>query len=228
MADQAEIVRRTDAEGGLDVDPCDIERRERYKLLCGLVVPRPIALVTSLSEEGVVNAAPFSFFNVFSEEPPVAILGLNSKGDGSTKDTTRNIRATGEYVIHVVSEDIAEAMNVCAVDFPAEMSEIELAGFTLKPSRVVAPPTIAEAPVALECRLMQIIPVSAIRNVVLGEIVRIRTRPGIVDPERLYVDIKKYRPVARLFGNLYAHLGELFELKRDTYKEWLAGRGHEK
>jgi flavin reductase (DIM6/NTAB) family NADH-FMN oxidoreductase RutF len=227
MADQAEIVRRTDAEGGLDVDPCDIERRERYKLLCGLVVPRPIALVTSRSEEGVVNAAPFSFFNVFSEEPPVAILGLNSKGDGSTKDTTRNIRVSGEYVIHVVSEDIAEAMNVCAVDFPAEMSEIDLAGFTLKPSRVVAPPTIAEAAVALECKLMQIIPVSDIRNVVLGRIVRIRTRPGIVDPEKLYVDIKRYRPVARLFGNFYARLGELFELKRETYGEWLAGKARD-
>jgi flavin reductase (DIM6/NTAB) family NADH-FMN oxidoreductase RutF len=228
MMDQAETSRYTDAAGGLDVDPNDIERRDRYKLLCGLVVPRPIALVTSLSGDGVVNAAPFSFFNVFSEEPPVAILGLNSKGDGSTKDTTRNIRATGEYVIHVVSEDIAEAMNICAVDFPAEMSEIELAGFTLKPSRVVAPPTIAEAPVALECRLMQIIPVSPIRNVVLGEVVRIRTRPGIVDPHRLYVDIKKYRPVARLFGNFYARLGELFELKRDTYKEWLADRDRQK
>ena len=221
MPDTAEIPDRADEAGGLDVDPNDIEHRQRYKLLCGLVVPRPVALVTTVSDDGIVNAAPFSFFNVFSEAPPVAILGLNSKPDGSTKDTTRNIRATGEYVIHLVSDGLAEAMNVCAVDFPPELSEIGEAGFTLKPSRVVTPPTIAEAPVALETRLMTIIPVSPVRNVVLGEIVRFRALPGIVDPANLYVDIKRYRPVARLFGNLYARLGEVYELKRQVYQEWL-------
>lgn len=219
MADDAQTINRADSDGGLDVDPNDIERRERYKLICGLVVPRPIALVTTVSEDGVVNAAPFSFFNVFSEDPPVAVLGLNSNADGSTKDTTRNIRANGEYVIHLVSDALAEAMNICAVNFPPDVSEIDQAGFTLKPSRIVAPPTIVEAPVALETRLMEIIPVSATRNVVLGEIVRFKARPEIVDTENLYVDIEKYRPLARLFGNLYARLGEVFELKRQTYDE---------
>jgi flavin reductase (DIM6/NTAB) family NADH-FMN oxidoreductase RutF len=219
MAEDAQTLNRADSEGGLDVDPNDIERRERYKLICGLVVPRPIALVTTVSEDGVVNAAPFSFFNVFSEDPPVAVLGLNSNADGSTKDTTRNIRVNGEYVIHLVSDALAEAMNICAVNFPPDMSEIDMAGFTLKPSRIVAPPTIVEAPVALETRLMEIIPVSATRNVVLGEIVRFKARPEIVDTEKLYVDIEKYRPLARLFGNLYARLGEVFELKRQTYDE---------
>ena len=221
MADEAQILERTDAEGGLDVDPNTIERRERYKLLCGLVVPRPVALVTTVSADGVVNAAPFSFFNVFSEAPPVAILGLNAKGDGSVKDTTRNISESGEFVIHLVSDELAAAMNVCAVDFPAEMSEVDMAGFTLKPSQSVAPPTIVEAPVALETRLMSITPVSPERNIVMGEIVRFKARPGIVDPEKLYVDIGKYRPIARLFGNLYASLGRVYELKRQTYKEWL-------
>jgi flavin reductase (DIM6/NTAB) family NADH-FMN oxidoreductase RutF len=225
MADQAELVARTDAEGGLDVDPNTIESRERYKLLTGLVVPRPVALVTTISEDGVVNAAPFSFFNVFSEAPPVAILGLNAQSDGSSKDTTRNIQASGEYVIHLVSDSQAEAMNVCSVNFPPDISEIDMAGFTLKPSRAVKPPTIVEAPVALETRLMQIIPVSPTRNVVLGEIVRFKARPGIVDPEKLYVDVEKYRPIARLFGNLYASFGEVFEVKRQTYAEWLETRG---
>jgi flavin reductase (DIM6/NTAB) family NADH-FMN oxidoreductase RutF len=224
MAEQAELAARTDAEGGLDVDPNDIVQRERYKLLCGLVVPRPVALVTTLSEDGVVNAAPFSFFNVFSEDPPVAVLGLNAQPDGSSKDTTRNIRASGEYVIHLVSDHQAEAMNVCAVNFPAEISEIDMAGFTLKPSRAIRPPTIVEAPVALETRLMQIMPVSPTRNVVLGEIVRFKARPGIVDPEKLYVDVEKYRPLARLFGNFYARFGEVFEVKRQTYEEWLETR----
>src|SRR5690606_6761432 len=105
------------------------------------------------------------------------------------KDTTRNIIARREYVIHLVSEELAERMNICAVDFPAETSEIDMAGMSLKPSRVVEPPIIAEAPVALECRLSQVIPVSDIRNLVIGEIVRIHARPGIVDPSRYYVDI---------------------------------------
>ncbi len=211
-----------DDAGGLDIDPYDIARRDKYKLVCGLVVPRPIALVTTKSVKGVVNASPFSFFNIFSEEPAVVVLGLNSKPDGSTKDTTRNLRETGEYVIHVVTEDIVDKANVCATEFPSDVSEIDIAHFSLTPSRVVAPPTIAEAPVALECKLMSITPVSPVRNVVLGEVVRIRSRPGIVDTERFHVDINAYRPVARLFGNLYAKLGDLFELKRLTYDEWQA------
>lgn len=227
MADQAELVARTDAEGGLDVDPNTIERRDRYKLLCGLVVPRPVALVTTIAQDGVVNAAPFSFFNVFSEAPPVAVLGLNAQPDGALKDTMRNIQASGEYVIHLVSDHQAEAMNVCAVNFPPDISEIEMAGFTLKPSRAVGPPTIVEAPVALETRLMQIIPVSPVRNLVLGEIVRFKARPGIVDPDKLYVDIEKFRPIARLFGNLYASFGDVFEVKRQTYEEWLETRASE-
>ena len=219
-----EVLDRSDAGEGLDVLSADLSPKDRYKLLAGLVIPRPIALVTTVSEDGVVNAAPFSFFNLFSEEPPVVILGVNLRPEGATKDTTRNIQANGEYVIHVVSEDIAEAMNVCAVDFPAGMSEIELAGFTLKPSGSVAPPSIAEAPVALECRMTQIINLSPLRDLILGEVVRIRTRPGIVDPKRLYVDVAKYRPLARLFGNLYARLGDVFELKRQTYSEWVASK----
>jgi len=225
MAAAAETIGRTDADGGLDIDPTTIERRERYKLLCGLVVPRPVALVTSLSEDGVVNAAPFSFFNVFSEEPAVAVLGLNARPEGGAKDTRRNIETSGEYVIHLVSDSQADAMNVCAVNFPPDISEVEMAGFSLKPSRVVKPPTIVEAPVALETRLMQVIPVSPTRDVVLGEIIRFKARPGIVDPEKLYVDIEKYRPIARLFGNLYASFGEVFEVKRRTYEEWLRSPG---
>jgi flavin reductase (DIM6/NTAB) family NADH-FMN oxidoreductase RutF len=226
--DTINLEDRVGADGGIDIDPKSLSVRDRYKLLCGLVVPRPIALVTTLSPNGVVNAAPFSFFNMFSDEPPIVILGVNLRNDGTTKDTTRNIQASGEYVIHIVSEEFGAAMNVCATEFPEDVSEIDIAGFTLKPSRRVAPPTIVEAAVALECRLHSLIPFSDKRAIIVGEVVQIKTRPGFVDPVKLYVDVQKYNPIARLFGNLYAKLGQVYELKRETYKEWSERTGRKK
>jgi flavin reductase (DIM6/NTAB) family NADH-FMN oxidoreductase RutF len=217
-----------DADGGLDIDPKSLSARDRYKLLCGLVVPRPIALVTTLSPGGVVNAAPFSFFNMFSDEPPIVILGVNLRNDGTTKDTTRNIQASGDYVIHIVSEEFGAAMNVCATEFPEDVSEIDIAGFTLKPSRRVAPPTIVEAQVALECQLHSMIPFSDRRAIIVGEVVQIKTRPGFVDPEKLYVDVKKYNPIGRLFGNLYTKLGEVYAMKRETLEEWRERTGRDR
>src|SRR3712207_4258281 len=128
----------------------DLEPRERYKLLCATIIPRPIALVTSVDANGVANAAPFSFFNVFSEEPPLIVLGLQHKPQAAPKDTTRNIGETGVFVVNLVDEALAEGMNMCAVDFPPEVSEIDAAGLTLLPGVGVAVPRIAEAPFALE------------------------------------------------------------------------------
>ncbi len=112
------------------VDFSAIGPRDRYKLLCATVIPRPIALVTTVDAEGVVNAAPFSFFNVFSEEPPLVVLGLQHKPNRDRKDTTRNIAETGAFVVNHVDEALAEAMNICAVDFPPELSEIEAAAMS--------------------------------------------------------------------------------------------------
>ena len=112
-------------------DLAELPASERYKLLAGFVVPRPIALVTTHSAEGAVNAAPFSFFNLFAEEPPLIVLGLGISPAGGAKDTTVNIRDTGEFVINLVDEPIAEAMNLCAIDFPPEISEIEVARLDL-------------------------------------------------------------------------------------------------
>jgi flavin reductase (DIM6/NTAB) family NADH-FMN oxidoreductase RutF len=193
---------------------------QRYKLLTGLVVPRPIALVTTLGPGGIVNAAPFSFFNVFSEDPPLVVLGLQSKPDGTPKDTPTNLRETGSFVVNLVDEALGERMNVCAVDFPRDVSEIEAAGLTLLPGVTGPVPRIAEAPAALECRHYLTLEVSRARRLSIGQIVYLHARAGILDPATLRVNIGAYRPLARLYGNLYARLGEVFALTRLSYEEW--------
>ncbi|BAT61460.1 flavoredoxin [Variibacter gotjawalensis] len=207
---------------GLSFDSAAMDMRDRYKLLIGLVIPRPIALVTTLSPNGVVNAAPFSFFNIFSEEPPLCILGLQSKPGGKLKDTSAYIRDEGSFVVNLVDESIVKQMNQCAVDFPPDVSEIDVAGFTLAKSEKIKVPYIAEAPAALECRHYMTIEINPQRRLALGEILHIHTREGIVDPKTLRVDIEKYRPVARLYGNFYASLGEPFTHVRQSYEEWLS------
>ncbi len=202
----------------------DLEPRQRYKLLCGLVVPRPIAWVTSVSQQGVVNAAPFSFFNVFSEDPALVVLGLQHKADGTAKDTSRNIAAVGEFVVNVVDEPTAEAMNLTAVDFPSGESEPTIAGLELSPSIQVRPPRLAAAPAALECRRTVVLTFGPGRELVVGEVVGVHARAGVVDPETLSVDFAALRPVGRLAGNGYARQGDRFELRRMTYAEWRAKR----
>lgn len=198
---------------------------ERYKLLGGLVVPRPIALVTSLSAEGRVNAAPFSFFNVFAEEPPLVVLGLGLSPLGGAKDTAVNIRDTGEFVVHLVDEPIAEAMNLCAIDFPPEISEVEVAGLHLVASDAVAPPYLDQAPVALECRRYVTLQPARARYLVIGEVVVAHVRDGIVDPATLRVDRDAYAPIGRLFGGGYVRTRDRFEMPRMTYREWLDRAG---
>src|SRR5918911_1941114 len=179
----------------------DIEPRERYKLLCATIVPRPIALVTSVGADGVVNAAPFSFFNVFSEEPPLVVLGLQHKPSADRKDTTRNIAETGVFVVNLVDEDLAPAMNVCAVDFPPGTSEIEAAGLALAPGVEVPVPRIAQAPFALECQRTVALAFGPHRELLVGEVLRLHAREGLIDPARLRVDMDAYRPIGRLFGD---------------------------
>jgi flavin reductase (DIM6/NTAB) family NADH-FMN oxidoreductase RutF len=138
--------------GNLSFNFAQLQPAQRYKLLCGLVVPRPIALVTSMSPDGVVNAAPFSFFNVFSENPALLVLGLQHNEDGSPKDTTRNIHLSGEFVVNLVDEGIAEAMNLTATDFPPGEGEPTALGIATMASTLVKPPRLAQSPAAFECR----------------------------------------------------------------------------
>ena len=133
----------------LSYDLNTLSNHDRYKLLISLVIPRPIALVTTLGPTGVVNAAPFSFFNIFSESPPLAVLGLQARPSGSLKDTSAHIRDRGEFVINLVDEALGPKMNQCAVDFPPDVSEIEAARLTVLPSEKIDIPRIAEAPASL-------------------------------------------------------------------------------
>jgi flavin reductase (DIM6/NTAB) family NADH-FMN oxidoreductase RutF len=208
----------------LSYDPNTLSEHDRYKLLISLVIPRPIALVTTVGPTGVVNAAPFSFFNMFSESPPLAVLGLQSRPNGGLKDTSAHIRDRGEFVINLVDEALGPQMNQCAVDFPPEVSEIEAARLNLLPSEKIKIPRIAEAPAALECRHFTTLEVSATRRLAIGEILHIHIRGGLWDPVKMRIDMTQYHPLARLFGNYYASLGEPFTHVRQSYEEWLAGR----
>jgi len=204
----------------LSFDLATMPQRDRYKLLISLVIPRPIALVTTLGPTGIVNAAPFSFFNLFSESPPLVVLGLQSKPNGSLKDTSAHIRDRGSFVVNLVDEALGARMNICSIDFPPEISEIAAAGLTTLPGVKIPVPRIAESPASFECRHYTTLEVSRERRLAIGEIIHIHVRPGIVDPERLRVDMKAYRPLARLYGNFYAALGEPFTHERQTYEEW--------
>jgi len=208
----------------LSYDMNSLAERDRYKLLISLVIPRPIALVTTVGPTGMVNAAPFSFFNLFSEAPPLAVLGLQSRPQGGLKDTAAHLRDRGEYVINLVDEALGAQMNQCAVDFPPEISEIEAANLHLLPCQKVKIPRIAEAPAALECRHFTTLEVSATRRLAIGEIVHVHVREGLWDPAKMRIDMTKYHPLARLYGNFYASLSAPFTHVRQTYEEWLAER----
>jgi flavin reductase (DIM6/NTAB) family NADH-FMN oxidoreductase RutF len=193
----------------------------RYKLLSSLVVPRPISFVTTVNAERVVNAAPYSFFNVFSEDPPLVVIGIGRRSDGTLKDTALNIEANGEFVVNLVDEGIATAMNVAATDFPPDQSEIDPAGLDLVPSSLVAPPRIAQAPAALECRNHTTLLVATDRRLVVGEVLAVHTKEGLVDPANLRLNFDAYQPVGRLFANLYCRTKDTFELVRMSYADWL-------
>ncbi len=199
--------------------------RDRYKLLIGIVVPRPIALVTSIDESGRVNAAPFSFFNVFSDDPAQIVLGLQHKSPGTPKDTTRNLATAQEFVVNMVDEDLAPVMNACAIDFPPDLSEIEALGIETKPGFRVAVPRIAAAPFALECRKTVSLAFTNTRELLVGEVLCIHGRDGLVDPATLRTDSAAYRPIGRLAGNGYCKQGETFDMTRESYMQWAERRG---
>ena len=200
----------------------DLSRQDRYKLLCAVVVPRPIALVTTLDVNGAVNAAPFSFFNVFSEDPPLIVLGLQHKPDRTPKDTTRNIERDGEFVVQMVDEALAKAMNDCAVDFPSGESEVSALGLATLPSVDIKVPRLAAAPFALECKRSVSLAFGPGRELWSAKSCASMRAKGLLDTESMYVDFAAYRPIGRLFGNLYSYQREPFTMDRENHAQWAA------
>ena len=184
---------------------------ERYKMLCACVVPRPIAWITSLSDTGTVNAAPFSFFNVFAEDPALVIVGVDRKKGGGVKDTIVNVRATGAFTVNLADMASIDALVATAALFPPDRSEPEALGLALEPGRTNAVPRLAEAPVSLECRLFELRELSETRHLVLGEVTGLVSRAGVYDRETLRIDPSAYHPIARLHGASYAGLATPFE-----------------
>jgi flavin reductase (DIM6/NTAB) family NADH-FMN oxidoreductase RutF len=174
------------------------------------------------NENGLINAAPFSFFNVFSEDPPLIVLGLQHRPDHSPKDTTRNIHRSGEFVVHMVDEGLAAAMNDCAVDFPSGDSEVDATKLATLPSIDVAVPRLAAAPFALECRQHVALAFGPGRELLVGDVLRLHAREGLIDEAKMHVDLDVYRPIGRLFSDLYATQRDRFALPRESHAQWLA------
>ncbi len=186
--------------------------QERYKLLTGLVFPRPIALISTYSENGVANCAPYSFFNAVCEDPVLVVISFSARSDGKLKHSLANILRTTTFVVNLVDEHIANGMHISSAEVPEEVSEFDKAGFTVAPCQCVAHPRIAEAPISFECRLFQRIEVGTARDIVLGEVVYMHARDGLIDPITKRVSEDQYLPVGRLYGTRYCTTRQRFEL----------------
>lgn len=198
------------------IDPATISDRENYKLLVGSVAPRPIALVASLSINGVINVAPFSYFNVVSSQPPMLSVSVGRK-QGNMKDTARNIKDTGEFVVHIVDETNVHAANLAAQSLPPDVSEVEVAGFTPVASEAISVPGIREAKVRMECVLEQIIRLGETEgdptcDLIIGRVVRFHIDEDIYEQGNIRSD--KLKPVGRMGGSQYTTLGKTFILER--------------
>jgi flavin reductase (DIM6/NTAB) family NADH-FMN oxidoreductase RutF len=205
-----------------------LSARERYKLMIGTVVPQPIALVTTVDPQGRINAAPFSFFNCLSADPPILALGVENHPDVSFKDTARNIRLTEVFTVNIVSRAMAEAMHVCAVPFTTDRDELQAGGLTAMPGTTVASPWIKQAPASFECRRHVTLELGKSRQIILGEIVFAHYHQDIIDVERMQIDPARLDAIARLGGNTCATIRDRFEMLTPTLEEFEAMAAPEK
>jgi flavin reductase (DIM6/NTAB) family NADH-FMN oxidoreductase RutF len=184
-----------------------------YHLLNSIVVPRPIAFITSYSPKGVINAAPFSYFNIVSTNPPILSIAIE-KRKGVCKDTSKNIASAKEFTVNVCSVNIAQALTLAAADFPSDISEIEITKLSLLPSEKISTPRIANTLIQMECVLSQIIKVGKGQvDLILGEIVKIHLHKDILNDDGR-IDFEKLNPIARLSGSTYAKLSDFFNIPR--------------
>ena len=203
-------------------DFSQITAHDAYKLMAGSVVPRPIALITSLNEQGIVNAAPFSFFNVIGGDPVLVAVGISEGATG--KDTGRNIAANSEFVVNLVDFAMAEAMNMCAIDFPADQSEVEAAPLETSPASLVSVPRLVASPVSLECREHTTLRIGNNR-VVIGKVVGFWIRDSFVDEQKLHVNTHALDLIGRMGGaGGYTRTQQPFEIERISYEQWKGTR----
>ena len=194
-----------------------------YKLLAATVIPRPIAWVVTKGAQGV-NAAPYSFFNVMGSAPPTIALGLMAAPDRGFKDTALNILETGEFVVNLVPERLVQAMNLTSADAPRGVDELALAGLATLPSEHIAPPRIADSPVAFECRALSSVVTGPCQTVVIGRVLAVHIDDRYLkNPERAHIDTDALGLVARGFGSEYIRSHDRFELPRPTWAGLKAG-----
>ncbi|MDF0491881.1 MULTISPECIES: flavin reductase family protein [Bradyrhizobium] len=187
----------------MDYAASELTPRERYKVLTSFILPRPIAWVTTLGPTGVVNAAPFSFFNAFCEDPPLCMFAANRKPNGEDKDTFLNIQRTGEFVVNLTDEPLARAMHESSGDFPPEISEPDYLGLKLAPSTKIAVPRLADTPWAMECKLWKLIDVNDDRRLIMGEGLHFHIRDELWDDKAMRVHMDRYHPIGRMFADRY-------------------------
>ncbi len=201
----------------MDINPSDLPDREVYKLLTASIVPRPIAWVSSVNASGQPNLAPFSFFNAVCSSPPTVLFCTGIRGvDKSPKDTYHNIRDTGEFVINFVTEALAEAMNMTAVEVPAHINEFERAGLTPAPGRTVSVPHVAESPIHFECTLREIVTISEAPgggHVIIGTVTHMHFDESVYRDGN-YIDLAAYQPIGRLMGSAYTRVTDVFDIIR--------------
>jgi flavin reductase (DIM6/NTAB) family NADH-FMN oxidoreductase RutF len=211
----------------MNFDMQNTPHRQVYNLLIGLVAPRPIAWVTSMDREGNLNAAPFSAYNYLCTDPPIVAMGVTNRPgqDALPKDTARNIRRTGEWVINVVTEDLLEKMNITATDFPAGVNELEMAGLSTAPSSIVKVPRIAEAHAALECTEFTTMEIGRSR-IILGRVVAMYVEDRFIDLAGPYIRAEELHAIGRMNGlGSYVHTRDAFAtVPRISYEDWQSGK----
>ena len=202
----------------MQIDPALHTIADNYKLLTNLVVPRPIAWVTSLSKNGVVNLAPFSFFNAVGSNPLYIIISIGLNDAGEAKDTARNITDIGEFVVNLITEELFDAMNISAADFPPDQSELAAAHLNVSPSAQIKVPRVAEAQASLECKLFSVQQLGS-NTLFIGEVVMFHVADHLIDSN---MHINNFAPIGRLGSpSVYCRTTDRFDVERITYAQWL-------